>query len=74
MYTVFGFYKFKKLKSLNYSRIILQKLFIENNIKGIFIISKEGINGTLSGELENIFIIKTNRNTILKRIQCIIRI
>ena len=56
MFTVFGFYKFKKLKSLNYSRIILQKLFIENNIKGIFIISKEGINGTLSGESENIFI------------------
>ena len=47
MYTVFGFYKFKKLKSLNYSRNVLQKLFIENNIKGIFIISKEGINGTL---------------------------
>ena len=58
MYTVFGFYKFKKLKLLNNNKTILKKLFIENNIKGIFIISKEGINGTLSGELENIFIIK----------------
>ena len=66
MYTVFGFYKFKKLKSLNYNRIILQKLFIENNIKGIFIISKEGINGTLSGELENIFIIKKKIKSLLK--------
>ena len=66
MYTVFGFYKFKKLKSLNYSRIVLQKLFIENNIKGIFIISKEGINGTLSGELENIFIIKKKIKSLLK--------
>ena len=66
MYTVFGFYKFKKFKSLNSNKTILQKLLIESNIKGIFIISKEGINGTLSGKSENILIIKKKIKSLLK--------
>ena len=34
MFIVLGFYKFKNLKSLKKNKLILQKLFIDNNIKG----------------------------------------
>ena len=56
MFTVLGFYKFKNLKSLKKNKLILQKLFIDNNIKGILIISNEGLNGTISGKSKNIFL------------------
>ena len=55
MFNVLGFYKFKKLKLLKKNKFILQKLFIDNNIKGILIISNEGLNGTISGKSKNIF-------------------
>ncbi len=54
MFIVLGFYKFKKLKSLKKNKFILQKLFVNNNIKGNIIISKEGFNGTISGKSKNI--------------------
>ena len=50
-------YKFKNLKSLKKNKLILQKLFIDNNIKGILIISNEGLNGTISGKYKDIFLI-----------------
>ena len=56
MFIILGFYKFKKLKSLKKNKLILQKLFIDNNIKGILIISNEGLNGTISGKYKNIFL------------------
>ena len=56
MFTVLGFYKFKNLKSLKKNKIILQKLFIDNKIKGILIISNEGLNGSISGKSNNIFL------------------
>ena len=56
MFIVLGFYKFKNLKSLKKNKLILQKLFIDNNIKGILIISNEGLNGTISGKSKNIFL------------------
>ena len=56
MFIILGFYKFKNLKSLKKNKFILQKLFIENNIKGILIISNEGLNGTISGKYKNIFL------------------
>ena len=56
MFIVLGFYKFKNLKSLKKNKLILQKLFIDNNIKGILIISNEGLNGTISGKSKNISI------------------
>ena len=56
MFIVLGFYKFKNLKSLKKNKLILQKLFIDNNIKGILIISNEGLNGTISGKYKNIFL------------------
>jgi len=59
MFDVFGFYKFKRLKSLKKNRIILQNIFIKHNIRGTLIISKEGLNGTISGKSKNIsFVIK----------------
>ena len=54
MFIVLGFYKFKNLKSLKKNKLILQKLFTDNNIKGILIISTEGLNGTISGKVKNI--------------------
>jgi len=56
MFIVLGFYKFKNLKSLKKNKPVLQKLFIDNNIKGILIISNEGLNGTISGKSKNIFL------------------
>jgi len=59
MFVVFGFYKFKKLKSLKRNRVILQNSFIKYNIRGTLILSKEGLNGTISGKLKDVsFIIK----------------
>ncbi len=57
MFTVFGFYKFKNLNSLKKNKLILQKLFIDYDIRGTLIISQEGINGTISGKSKNIFLI-----------------
>jgi UPF0176 protein len=54
MFDVFGFYKFKKLKSLKKNQVILKKIFTKYNIRGILIISKEGLNGTISGKSKNI--------------------
>ena len=50
MFIILGFYKFKKLKSLKKNKVILQKLFIQNKIRGTLIISKEGLNGSISGK------------------------
>ena len=54
MFEVFGFYKFIKLTSLKKNKTILQKILIKKNIKGTIIISKEGLNGTISGKLIDI--------------------
>jgi len=54
MYTIFGFYKFKKIKSLKKYRLFFQKEISINNIRGTIILSSEGINGTISGKKDNI--------------------
>ena len=54
MFIILGFYKFKNLKSLKRHKTILENLFSENEIRGNLIISKEGLNGTLSGKSKNI--------------------
>ena len=56
MFILLGFYKFKNLMLLKKNKLILPKLFIDNNIKGILIISNEGLNGTISGKDKNIFL------------------
>jgi UPF0176 protein len=62
MFDVFGFYKFKKINSLNKNKIFLHDLLIKNNIRGTIIISKEGLNGTISGQ-------KKNLDAVIKKIQ-----
>ena len=54
MFKVFGFYKFIKIKSLKRKKDILQKFISSNNIRGTIIISKEGLNGTISGHIKDI--------------------
>ena len=58
MFSIFGFYKFKKINFLKKNRDTLRYFFIKNNIRGTLIISKEGLNGTISGKLKNIYLIK----------------
>jgi len=63
MFTVFGFYKFKKIKFLKKNKSLFQKEISKKNVKGTIILSAEGINGTIAGKKDNIIkIIK-----ILKR-------
>ena len=54
MFDVFGFYKFKKLTSLKKNKVLLQEFLIKKNIRGTVIISKEGLNGTISGKTKDI--------------------
>jgi UPF0176 protein len=54
MFDVFGFYKFKKINSLKKNKTFLHDLLIKNNVRGTIIISKEGLNGTISGQKENL--------------------
>ena len=54
MFTIFGFYKFKKLRELKKKKNILYKEILKNNIRVTIILSFEGINGTLSGNNKDI--------------------
>ena len=54
MFEVFGFYKFKKIKSLKKNKVLLQDFLIKKNIRGTIIISNEGINATISGKTTNL--------------------
>ena len=49
MFTIFGFYKFQKINDLKKNQIILNNLLVDKNINGSIIISKEGLNGSISG-------------------------
>ena len=49
MFTVFGFYKFQKINNLKKNQKILSNLLANKNINGSIIISKEGLNGSISG-------------------------
>ncbi|MDC0044012.1 rhodanese-related sulfurtransferase [Candidatus Pelagibacter sp.] len=62
MFKVFGFYKFIRIRSLKKNKYLLQKFLIVNNIRGTIIISKEGLNGTISGGVKDI-------NKIIKKIE-----
>ena len=65
MFDVFGFYKFKKINSLKKNKTFLHDLLIKNNIRGTIIISKEGLNGTISGQ-------KKNLDAVIKKIQLLL--
>ena len=60
MFKVFGFYKFVKVKSLKKNKDFLQKFLISNHIRGTIIIAKEGLNGTISGNIK--ILIKLPKN------------
>ena len=57
MIEILSFYKLKKLNKIKFLRKkIFDKIF-ENNVKGLVIISPEGINGTIAGKKKNIVIL-----------------
>ena len=54
MYFISGFYKFKKISNIKRSKKIIQNYLINNNVRGTLIISREGINGTISSNKKNL--------------------
>ena len=66
MFTIFGFYKFKKLNLLKRKSVFLKNLFITNDIRGTLIISKEGLNGTISGKTKNISLVIKKIKSLFK--------
>ena len=64
MFIILGFYKFKILKSLKKNKAILQKFFKDNDIRGTLIISKEGLNGTISGKFKDIYLTNKKIKTL----------
>ena len=58
MFSVFGFYKFKKILSLKKHKAFFQSEFLNNKVRGTLILSSEGINGTIAGERKSILKIK----------------
>ena len=63
MYEVFGFYRFLNIKYLKKNKRLINEVLIKNNIRGTVIISKEGVNGTISGKGPDI---KTTINKLKK--------
>ena len=55
MFTISGFYKFKKINFLNKYKTYLEKEISNTSIRGSIIISSEGINGSLAGNCKDIF-------------------
>ena len=68
MFTVFGFYKFQKINNLKKNQKILNNILIDNNVYGSIIVSKEGLNGSISGKNSDIknFIIKLKKIFAIK--------
>ena len=66
MFTVLGFYKFKKLNLLKKKRSVLQKIFTKLDVRGTLILSNEGLNGTISGKLKNIYFVKEKIKVLFK--------
>jgi UPF0176 protein len=54
MIDVINFYKFKKINFLKKKKNKLLILLLKNNLKGSIILSKEGVNGTISGKIKNL--------------------
>ena len=54
MFTISGFYKFKKINFLKKYKIYLEKEISNTSIRGSIIISSEGINGSLAGNSKDI--------------------
>ncbi len=54
MFTISGFYKFKKLNFLKKFKIYLESEISNTSIRGSIIISSEGINGSIAGNSKDI--------------------
>ena len=54
MFTISGFYKFKKINFLKKYKTYLENEISNTSIKGSIIISSEGINGSLAGNSKDI--------------------
>ena len=54
MYFISGFYKFREISNIKKNRKIIQNYFNNMSIRGSLIISKEGINGTISAKKKNL--------------------
>ena len=50
MIEIFSFYKLKKLNKIKTLRKVIFNAIFESNVKGLIIISPEGINGAISGK------------------------
>ena len=50
MFNVFGFYRFIKIPYLKKNQKLISEILTKKNIRGTVIISKEGVNGTISGK------------------------
>ena len=66
MFDVIGFYKFTKITYLKKNKELLIKILIKKNIRGTIIISKEGLNGTISGKSFDINFIKNQLKKMFK--------
>ena len=66
MFSIFGFYKFKKLNNLKKNKSILQLYMAKYQVKGAVILANEGINGTISGEKKNLIKVKKKIRTIFQ--------
>ena len=60
MYNIFGFYKFKKITNLKEKKVLFINFLKIEKFKGTIILSKEGINGTISFNKESYHSIKRN--------------
>ena len=65
MYKIFGFYKFKKINNLKVLRENLENFTLKENLRGLIIISSEGVNGTISFNHDKYQKIKKNIKTLL---------
>ena len=65
MFDVFGFYKFKNINNLKEIKNKITNFLLIKNARGTVIISKEGINGTLSGKNKNLHDVKKYLKKIL---------
>ena len=64
MFKVVGFYKFIKISYLKKNQKILLETLKKKNIRGTIIISKEGVNGTISGKIaKSVFEIMSDGDT-----------
>ena len=56
MIEILSFYKIKKIKKINFQKNQILEKIIKNNVKGLIILSPEGINGTIAGKTKELFL------------------